>query len=116
MHHQRVHALLRPGHHGFMAVLTDAVIRIQRIHRFGGIADGYQDFWHQLLVRATVQEDYRGGASGVKPARSRVKARRAGEFEILTTMKKIALPSGTEVPALGQGTWNMGEDKRRRSR
>src|SRR5258708_35543905 len=31
-------------------------------------------------------------------------------------MKKIALPSGTEVPALGMGTWNMGEDGRRRSR
>src|SRR6266581_3639928 len=31
-------------------------------------------------------------------------------------MKKIVLPSGTEVPALGMGTWNIGEDKRHRSR
>jgi aryl-alcohol dehydrogenase-like predicted oxidoreductase len=25
-------------------------------------------------------------------------------------MKSIALPSGERVPALGQGTWNMGDD------
>src|SRR5882724_6532318 len=31
-------------------------------------------------------------------------------------MKTISLPSGAKVPALGQGTWNMGEDKRHRSR
>ena len=30
-------------------------------------------------------------------------------------MKTVALPSAREVPALGLGTWNMGEDKRRRS-
>jgi len=29
-------------------------------------------------------------------------------------MKIITLPSGRKVPALGQGTWNMGEDTRRR--
>jgi diketogulonate reductase-like aldo/keto reductase len=28
-------------------------------------------------------------------------------------MKKIALPSGIHVPALGLGTWHMGEDRRR---
>ena len=29
-------------------------------------------------------------------------------------MKRIALPDGTMVPALGQGTWNMAEDANRR--
>ncbi|CAN7508146.1 aldo/keto reductase [Devosia sp. LjRoot16] len=29
------------------------------------------------------------------------------------TLPTIALPSGTSVPALGQGTWRMGEDRRR---
>lgn len=29
-------------------------------------------------------------------------------------MKTISLPDGTAVPALGQGTWMMGEDRRRR--
>src|SRR5947209_18139318 len=29
-------------------------------------------------------------------------------------MKTIALPGGREVPALGQGTWNMGDNIRRR--
>jgi diketogulonate reductase-like aldo/keto reductase len=30
-------------------------------------------------------------------------------------MKRIPLPCGETVPALGQGTWNLGEDPRRRS-
>lgn len=30
-----------------------------------------------------------------------------------TTLPTIALPSGTSVPALGQGTWRVGEDRRR---
>jgi diketogulonate reductase-like aldo/keto reductase len=30
-------------------------------------------------------------------------------------MKMVALPSGTKVPALGQGTWNMGDDYARRA-
>jgi aldehyde reductase len=30
-------------------------------------------------------------------------------------MKTVRLPCGQEVPALGQGTWNMGEDPARRS-
>ncbi len=29
-------------------------------------------------------------------------------------MRSVALPSGGEMPVLGQGTWRMGEDKRRR--
>jgi len=28
-------------------------------------------------------------------------------------MKHITLPGGDRVPALGQGTWRMGEDARR---
>ncbi len=28
--------------------------------------------------------------------------------------KTVTLPSGEKIPALGQGTWHMGEDKRRR--
>jgi diketogulonate reductase-like aldo/keto reductase len=31
-------------------------------------------------------------------------------------MKTVVLPGGREVPALGQGTWNMGGNSRRRSR
>lgn len=30
-------------------------------------------------------------------------------------MKTVSFPSGAKVPALGQGTWNMGDDARRRS-
>ena len=30
-------------------------------------------------------------------------------------MKRIPLPSGETVPALGQGTWNLGDDPRRRA-
>jgi len=30
-------------------------------------------------------------------------------------MKVVALPSGESVPALGQGTWNMGDDRGRRA-
>ena len=29
-------------------------------------------------------------------------------------MRRVALPDGTQVPALGQGTWRMGEDASRR--
>ena len=29
-------------------------------------------------------------------------------------MRRVALPGGTQVPALGQGTWRMGEDASRR--
>jgi diketogulonate reductase-like aldo/keto reductase len=29
-------------------------------------------------------------------------------------MKTVRLPDGTDVPALGQGTWMMAEDPRRR--
>src|SRR5665213_3123266 len=31
------------------------------------------------------------------------------------TIKKIALPSGETVPALGQGTWYMGDSARKRA-
>lgn len=30
-------------------------------------------------------------------------------------MKQVSLPDGTTVPALGQGTWMMGEDRSNRS-
>ena len=32
-----------------------------------------------------------------------------------TEIRKVALPSGETVAALGQGTWGMGEDRRRRA-
>src|SRR5262245_38889179 len=31
------------------------------------------------------------------------------------TMRTIPLPSGEEIPVLGQGTWQLGEDPRRRA-
>ncbi|MGE5338838.1 MAG: aldo/keto reductase, partial [Gemmatimonadota bacterium] len=31
-------------------------------------------------------------------------------------MKTVALPSGERIPALGLGTWKMGENKRARER
>jgi diketogulonate reductase-like aldo/keto reductase len=31
----------------------------------------------------------------------------------MADMRKVELPSGEQVPALGQGTWHMGEDRRR---
>src|SRR6202047_781170 len=33
----------------------------------------------------------------------------------LTALRKIVLPSGEEIPVLGQGTWHMAEDPRRRA-
>jgi diketogulonate reductase-like aldo/keto reductase len=33
--------------------------------------------------------------------------------KVMTGMRTIGLPSGEQVPALGQGTWLMGEDRRR---
>ncbi len=32
----------------------------------------------------------------------------------MRAVRRVALPGGPEVPALGQGTWGMGEDRRRR--
>ncbi|WP_405564779.1 aldo/keto reductase [Streptomyces sp. NBC_01180] len=34
----------------------------------------------------------------------------------MTAMRKVTLPSGVAVPALGQGTWYMGDDRGRRPR
>jgi diketogulonate reductase-like aldo/keto reductase len=33
----------------------------------------------------------------------------------MAEMRATSLPSGEQVPALGQGTWHMGEDRRRRA-
>jgi diketogulonate reductase-like aldo/keto reductase len=33
----------------------------------------------------------------------------------MADMRTVHLPSGEQVPALGQGTWHMGEDRRRRA-
>ena len=30
-------------------------------------------------------------------------------------MKTVTLPAGEQVPALGQGTWHMGENRARRA-
>jgi diketogulonate reductase-like aldo/keto reductase len=38
-----------------------------------------------------------------------------GNRNKLKNMKKIALPSGETVPALGQGTWNMGDSRATRA-
>ncbi|WP_292281341.1 aldo/keto reductase, partial [Mesorhizobium sp.] len=32
-----------------------------------------------------------------------------------STIRTLKLPSGEAVPVLGQGTWKMGEDRRRRA-
>ncbi|RUW65295.1 aldo/keto reductase, partial [Mesorhizobium sp. M2A.F.Ca.ET.067.02.1.1] len=32
-----------------------------------------------------------------------------------STVRTLKLPSGEAVPVLGQGTWKMGEDRRRRT-
>jgi diketogulonate reductase-like aldo/keto reductase len=34
---------------------------------------------------------------------------------VLTAFRKITLPSGEEIPVLGQGTWHVAEDPRRRA-
>jgi diketogulonate reductase-like aldo/keto reductase len=34
---------------------------------------------------------------------------------MFSSVRTTALPDGRKVPVLGQGTWNMGEDRRRRS-
>ena len=33
---------------------------------------------------------------------------------VLTAVRTISLPSGEAIPVLGQGTWHMAEDPRRR--
>jgi diketogulonate reductase-like aldo/keto reductase len=40
---------------------------------------------------------------------------RISVMRVLTAFRKIALPSGEEIPVLGQGTWHMAEDPRRRA-
>src|SRR3984893_4782262 len=40
---------------------------------------------------------------------------RISVMPVLTTFRKIALPSGEEIPVLGQGTWHMAEDPCRRA-
>jgi len=34
---------------------------------------------------------------------------------LATAVRTIELPSGDTMPALGQGTWHLGEDSRRRT-
>ena len=34
---------------------------------------------------------------------------------VLTALRNVTLPHGEIIPALGQGTWHMAEDPRRRS-
>ena len=34
---------------------------------------------------------------------------------VLTALRTVILPHGEIIPALGQGTWHMAEDPRRRS-
>jgi diketogulonate reductase-like aldo/keto reductase len=34
---------------------------------------------------------------------------------VLTAIRKISLPTGEAIPVLGQGTWHIGEDPRRRA-
>jgi diketogulonate reductase-like aldo/keto reductase len=41
--------------------------------------------------------------------------RQREDCEKCSAMKQILLPSGETVPALGQGTWNLGDDPRRRA-
>jgi hypothetical protein len=38
------------------------------------------------------------------------------DMRISTEIRTVALPSGETVVVLGQGTWGMGEDRRRRGR
>ena len=34
---------------------------------------------------------------------------------VLTALRTVTLPHGEIIPALGQGTWHMAEDPRRRT-
>jgi diketogulonate reductase-like aldo/keto reductase len=49
--------------------------------------------------------------SGIRRAR----ARQEHAMTVLTAVRTVSLPSGETIPALGQGTWHMGEDRRRRN-
>jgi diketogulonate reductase-like aldo/keto reductase len=42
-------------------------------------------------------------------------AERDTEVQMMASPRVVTLPSGEEVPALGQGTWYLGEDPRRRA-
>jgi hypothetical protein len=64
----------------------------------------------------------RASAASARLRHPRVRQRQVGAGEglaptagaILPVMKRVVLPCGESVPALGQGTWNVGDDPARR--
>src|SRR6202451_629361 len=53
-------------------------------------------------------------ASGQPRIRRSARCRRGGGF-MTSPMRTISLPSGDQIPVLGQGTWGLGESRARRS-
>ncbi len=53
---------------------------------------------------------------GLTPGVRRWFKRASNPHQPETTLKTLLLPSGRPIPALGQGTWNMGEDPAQRQR
>src|ERR1700730_17369395 len=64
---------------------------------------------------AELDDDGRAPAASGQPViRRSTHCRRGGGF-IASPMRTISLPSGDQIPVLGQGTWGLGESRARGS-